>query len=150
MITGEMRSSVCLLWPLRSVYAHGQFCKPQLATDNTQLLLQLKIVSSRAINFQQSSTFFFAFVPTPLKDHFLCFCSRKMPPEIMSACSKQLRLMLPYFSDKTGKGAAFLSQKKNAVEMLSILLLLFFLRGGCCESVMHSWHYKAEPFRHQI
>lgn len=78
-----------------------------------------------------------------------------MPPEIMSACSKQLWLMLPYFSDKTGKGAAFLSLKKKAVvETLSILLLFLFFslfceEGGCCESLIHSWHYKAEPFRHQ-
>lgn len=34
-----------------------------------------------------------------------------MPPEIMSECSKQLRLMLPYFSDKTGKGAVFFFSK---------------------------------------
>lgn len=33
-----------------------------------------------------------------------------MPPEIVSEHSKQVRLTLPYFSDKTGEGAAFSSK----------------------------------------
>lgn len=48
-----------------------------------------------------------------------------MPPEIMSECSKHLRLTLPYFSDKTGKGALFFSKTMiRCGDTLSTVFLL--------------------------
>lgn len=73
--------------------------------------VQPKIVPHRLLSNKLLSVLnFFAFVPTPLRDNFLHFSSLKMSLEIMSECSKQLRLMLPYFSDKTDEGAAFFSK----------------------------------------
>lgn len=98
-----------------------------------------KIVCSSATNFLQSSSIYFfppAFVPTPLRDHFLCFCSLKMPPEIMSECSKQLGLMPPYFSDKTGEGEVFpLKSSETPWRQLPILSSCGLWARVCvCES----------------
>lgn len=74
-------------------------------------VVQPKIVTHWLLSNKLLSVLnFFAFVPTPLRDNFLHFSSLKMSLEIMSECSKQLRLMLPYFSDKTDEGAAFFSK----------------------------------------
>lgn len=65
-----------------------------------------------------------------------------MPPEIMSECSKQLRLMLPYFSDKTGKGAVFFS--KTMIRCGETLYTVFLWAVSVGEWI-HSQCYKAEP-----
>lgn len=49
-----------------------------------------------------------------------------MPLEIMSECSKQLWLTLPYFSDKTGEGAHFFPQN-NTDPLVETLWILFFV-----------------------
>lgn len=92
-------------------------------------VMQLKIVTHWLQSNKLLSVLnFFAFVPTPLRDNFLHFCSLKMPLEIMSECSKQLRLMLPYFSDKTGKGAIFSSKKNTKIQWSTVGYWLFV---GC-------------------
>lgn len=65
-----------------------------------------------------------------------------MPPEIMSECSKRLRLMLPYFSDKTGKGAVFFS--KTMIRCGDALSAVFLWVVSVREWI-HSQCYKAEP-----
>lgn len=65
-----------------------------------------------------------------------------MPPEIMSVCSKQLRLMLPYFSDKTGKGAVFFS--KTTIRCGDTLNAVFW-RVASAREWIHTRRYKAEP-----
>lgn len=110
-------------------------------------VVQLKIVTHwLQSNKLLSALNFFAFVPTPLRDNFLHFCSLKMPLEIMSECSKQLRLMLPYFSDKTGKGAVFSSQKNTKKTMIRCWgsLDTGFLWVVSWREVIYSQCYKAE------
>ena len=65
-----------------------------------------------------------------------------MPPEIMSECSKQLRLTLPYFSDKTGEGAVFCS--KTMIRCGDTLTTVFLWVVSAREWI-HSECYKAEP-----
>lgn len=110
---------------LYGVYAGGQVSACLLPTESRSENSSLRWLWSGKL--LSVLNFCFAFVPAPWRDNSSHFCSLKMPLEIMSECSKQLRLTLPYFSDKTGEGAHFFPQNNTdpLVETLWIRFLFF-------------------------